>query len=95
MGHLNIDDVKCIRDALVKVYLPIIEADAELKEQYEAAVRSLRSINERIERADQNAQQLAAAGAGNNPFGMILGNMPAGFFNAAAALLQPQHQPPQ
>jgi hypothetical protein len=48
-GALNIDDVKGIRDALVKVYLPIIEADPDLKRQYNtAAVRSLQIINERL-----------------------------------------------
>ncbi len=30
MNGLNIDNVKCIRDALIKVYLPIIMPDLEL-----------------------------------------------------------------
>ncbi len=98
MGSLNIDDVKCIRDALVKVYLPIIEADPELKAQYEAAVASVRShrrVNARMQGDSENPQQPAAAVVGNNPFGLALGNLPAGILNAAAALLLPQHQPPQ
>jgi hypothetical protein len=65
MSGLNIDDVKCIRDALVKVYLPIIMADPELKAQYEMrTVRALQRIDQRInsqnERAAAQAQTLQA-----------------------------------
>jgi hypothetical protein len=105
MGQLNIDDVKCIRDALVKVYLPIIEADPDLKQEYNTAVRSLRSIHERqvgerMERERElaavglgplhSAAAAAAAAAAVNPFGAALGQFAAGFLNAAAALLQQQ-----
>ena len=74
MGALNIDDVKCIRDALVKVYLPIIMADPELNAQYNTAVRSLQRINERIDREsdraveDPNAVPQAVVGEIPNPF---------------------------
>ncbi len=101
MGALNIDDVKCIRDALVKVYLPIIMADPELNAQYNTAVRSLQRINERIdresERAAEDQNRLAALqavlGGGGIPFGFGgLGDF-NGIFSAAAALLQQQLQP--
>jgi hypothetical protein len=97
MSGLNIDDVKCIRDALVKVYLPIIEADPELKHQYNNAVRSLRSINERQinermarerEAAAADPMQQAAAAIAGSPFGAVMGQFASGFWNAAAALLQ-------
>jgi len=102
MGALNIDDVKCIRDALVKVYLPIIMADPELNAQYNTAVRSLQRINERIdresERAAEDQNRLAALqavlGGGGDPFGFGLGDF-NGIFRAAAALLQQQQQQPQ
>jgi hypothetical protein len=98
MGQLNIEDVKCIRDALVKVYWPIIEADPELKREYNTAVRSLRHINEmqmneRMERerelaaADVSPLQHFAAAVADNSFGLDLGQIAAGFLNAAAALL--------
>jgi hypothetical protein len=74
MGALNIDDVKCIRDALIKVYLPIIMADPELNAQYNTAVKSLQRINERINRESDQAVEdpstvpQAAAGGNSNPF---------------------------
>jgi hypothetical protein len=74
MGALNIDDVKCIRDALVKVYLPIIMADPELNAQYNTAVKSLQKINERINREsdqaveDPNTVPQAVAGGNSNSF---------------------------
>ena len=102
MGALNIDDVKCIRDALVKVYLPIIMADPELNAQYNTAVRSLQRINERIDReseraaADQNRLlQAMAGGGGGNPFGFGLGDFVNSIFGAAAAFLQQQQQQQQ
>jgi hypothetical protein len=58
MGGLNIDDVHCIRDALVKVYLPIIMADPEFRAQYEA--RTVRAL-QRIDRRINGANELAAA----------------------------------
>ena len=99
IGQLNIDDVKCIRDALVKVYLPIIEADPDLRQQYHNAVRSLRSINDRQIRETMEREQLAAADLSplqrvaaavtGNPAGLDLGQFAAGFLNAAAAFFQP------
>ena len=58
VGGLNIDDVKNIRDALVKVYLPIIMADPELKVQYEAkTIRELQRVGARIDRQNERAIQ--------------------------------------
>jgi hypothetical protein len=74
-GGLNIDDVKCIRDALVKVYLPIIMADPELKAQYEArTIRELQRVEERInqrERAAADAIQGETAGAAGASGGVV------------------------
>ncbi len=101
MQHLNIDDVKCIRDALIKVYLPIIETDPELYRQYTTAVRSLRSINERqinerMERERQLAPEdrspllQAAAADACRQFGSAWGQIASDFFSAAASLLRRQ-----
>ena len=58
VGGLNIDDVKNIRDALVKVYRPIIMADPELKVQYEAkTIRELQRVGARIDRQNERAIQ--------------------------------------
>jgi hypothetical protein len=58
VGGLNIDDVKNIRDALVKVYLPIIMADSELKAQYKAKIiRELQRVGARIDRQNERAIQ--------------------------------------
>ncbi len=98
-GGLNIDDVKNIRDALVKVYLPIIMADPELKAQYQTrTIRELQSVDARINRQNERAMQGIFEG-GLHLFGSETGASRTGFIaalasaaSAAVALLQ--QQPP-